>query len=346
VFNQKLAVAAVAAVAASVAWTGVANAQARDQIRIVGSSTVFPFTTGVAEQFGRTTQFRAPIVESTGTGGGMRLFCGGVGPAHPDMTNASRRMTEREFDTCVSNGVTDIVEIKVGFDGIVLATRRGGTKIELTRENLWRALAKTTVVDGRPVENTFTTWNQVDPSYPAVQIMVMGPPPTSGTRDAFNELVMEAGCQLPRETENRGRVCTTMREDGRYVEAGENDNLIVQRLSTGGDGAFGIFGYSFLDENRDTIEGKTVDGVEPEFDNIATGEYPIARDLYVYVKEQHIGVIPGMREFIAEYVSDRAMGEGGYLEARGLIPLETPALREVQERVRTLANLTKADLAR
>lgn len=343
-FNQKLAVAAVAAVAASVAWTGVANAQARDQIRIVGSSTVFPFTTAVAENFARTTQFRAPIVESTGTGGGMRLFCGGVGPTHPDFTNASRRMTSREFDSCVSNGVTDVVEIKIGFDGIVMATKRGSPRIALTRQHIWRALAKNVVVDGRVVENTATRWNQVDPSLPDLEIEVMGPPPTSGTRDSFNELVMEAGCQLPRETENRGRACMAIREDGRFVEAGENDNVIVQRLATGRPGSFGVFGYSFLEENRDTLEAKTVDGVEPTFENIAEGRYPIARSMFFYAKKAHMDVIPGMREFLAEYVSDRSMGDGGYLEQRGLITLLTPELRAQQERVRALASMQKSDL--
>jgi phosphate transport system substrate-binding protein len=319
--------------------------QARDQIRIVGSSTVFPFTSAVAEQFARGGQFRAPIVESIGTGGGMRAFCQGVGVTHPDVANASRRMTTSEFNTCRQNGVTDITELKIGFDGIVMAVRRGSPTINLTREHIWKGLAREVPVNGQWARNPYTTWNQVDASLPNLAIEAMGPPPTSGTRDSFNELVLLEGCKNVAEIKaitdsaERNRRCQQVREDGKFIEAGENDNLIIQRLTTGTPGAFGIFGYSYLDQNRDRIEGKTVDGVAPTFENIASGKYPVARSMFIYVKKAHIGVIPGLREFVTEYASERAVGERGYLASRGLITLQ-PADREAQRStVQALTNL-------
>ncbi len=236
--------------------TSDANAQARDQIRIVGSSTVFPFTTAVAEQFGRAGRFKTPVVESTGTGGGMRLFCAGVGPQHPDFTNASRRITGSEFDTCRTNGVTEIVELPVGFDGIVLAVKKGSPKFSFTREQIWKALARQVPVNGQLVNNPYQRWNEIDPALPNWPIEVMGPPPTSGTRDSFVELVMDVGCRNVPEiraiSDNRARqqACSAIREDGKFIEAGENDNLIVQRLTAGQAGLIGIFGYSFLDQNE------------------------------------------------------------------------------------------------
>jgi phosphate transport system substrate-binding protein len=302
-----------------------ANAQARDQIRIVGSSTVFPFTTAVAEQFGRAGRFKTPVVESTGTGGGMRLFCAGVGPQHADFTNASRRMTGAEFDGCKANGVTDIVEMPVGFDGIVLAVKKGSPKFTMTREHIWKALARQVPVSGQLVANPYQRWNEIDASLPNWPIEVMGPPPTSGTRDSFVELVMDVGCRNVPEvraiTDSRARqqACSAIREDGKFIEAGENDNLIVQRIAASGVGLIGVFGYSFLDQNSDKLEGKPIEGVEPSYENIASGKYPVARSMFVYAKSAHVEVIPGMREFMAEYMSERAMGDNGYLAQKGLI---------------------------
>ena len=339
--KTSILLAAIAAIAA-----GSAHAQtARDQIRVVGSSTVFPFTSAVAEQFARAGQFRAPIVESIGTGAGFRAFCAGVGVTHPDISNASRRMTVAEFNACRQNGVTDIVELKIGFDGIVMATRRGSQAMNLTREHIWRALAREVRVNGQWVRNPYNTWNQVDPSLPALAIEAMGPPPTSGTRDSFNELVLLGGCaNVPEiraitEAAERNRRCQQMREDGKFIEAGENDNLIVQRLSTGAPGAFGIFGYSFLDQNRDRIEGKTVDGVAPTFENISSGRYPVARSMFIYLKKAHVGVIPGLREFMAEYASERAVGQRGYLASRGLITLPQPDREAQRSNIQALTSL-------
>lgn len=343
--------ATAAAVAMSVALTPTeANAQARDQIRIVGSSTVFPFTTAVAEQFGRGGRFKTPVVESTGTGGGMRLFCAGIGPAHPDFTNASRRMTAAEFDTCQRNGVTEIIEMPIGFDGIVLTVRRGAPKFDLTREQVWRALARQVPVNGQFVNNPYQRWNEIDPRLPNLPIEFMGPPPTSGTRDSFNELLLEGGCRnVPevraiQDANARRTVCHSIREDGRFIEGGENDNLIVQRVAADRTGALiGVFGFSFLDQNTDKIEGKRIDGVEPTYENISTGRYPVSRSMYVYAKRAHIDVIPGMREFIAEYMSERALGENGYLPAKGLITHPREKRQEFREQVMNLRLMTRPE---
>lgn len=327
--------------------TSDANAQARDQIRIVGSSTVFPFTTSVAEQFGRSGRFKTPVVESTGTGGGMRLFCAGVGPQHADFTNASRRMTGSEFDSCRANGVTDIVEMPVGFDGIVLAVKKGSPKFSFTLEQIWKALARQVPVNGQLVNNPYQRWNEIDPALPNWPIEVMGPPPTSGTRDSFNELVLEAGCRnVPEiraisDSRARQQACSAIREDGKFIEAGENDNLIVQRLAASQAGLIGVFGYSFLDQNGDKIEGKPIGGVEPTYDNIAAGTYPVARSMFVYAKRAHLEVIPGMREFIAEYMSERAMGENGYLAQKGLITHLAPQRRINRENTANLVAMTR-----
>ncbi len=306
-------------------------AQARENIQIVGSSTVYPFATVVAEKFGKSTEFRTPIIEATGSGGGIKLFCAGVGKVHPDFTNASRRMKKSEFAKCVENGVTDIVEIKIGYDGIVLANSRSAPPISLTRKEIFLALAKT-VPDpdggGALVANPYATWAEVNPHLPAVKIEVLGPPPTSGTRDAFVELAMEGGCEkIPqiaaiKETDKAAykAACHHIREDGAFIEAGENDNLIVQKLRNNPN-AFGIFGFSFLDQNGDVVQGAKVDGVAPEFENIADGSYPISRPLYLYAKSAHIGVIPGMAEFMAELTDEDTWGDEGYLADRGLIPM-------------------------
>lgn len=303
----------------------------RDYISIVGSSTVYPFSTVVAEQFGRSTDFRTPKIESTGSGGGLKLFCAGVGPAHPDITNSSRRIKQSELDMCRGNGVAEIVEVKIGYDGIVLANARSADRYELTRRDIYLALASDVPApDGREsfVENPYKTWKDVNPDLPAVEIEVLGPPPTSGTRDAFVELAMEGGCSTfawvkalkkTDKSEYKAR-CHTIREDGAYVEAGENDNLIVQKLSVNPN-ALGIFGFSFLDQNSDKVQGSLVDGVEPSFDAIADGDYPVSRPLYFYVKKAHVDIIPGIKEFLAEYTSERTWGPEGYLSDRGLIPM-------------------------
>ena len=295
----------IAIAAAAVAFAGAASA--RDQIRIVGSSTVFPFATAAAEQFGKTSGEKTPVVESTGSGGGLKLFCAGVGTEHPDITNASRRMKEKEWKLCNENGVSAIVESVVGFDGIVVANAKGSPSLDLTLGQLYTALHK---------GSTATNWSDVDPSLPAVKIEVLGPPPSSGTRDAFEELVMEEGC------EEAGGACDEIeiREDGAYVEAGENDNLIVSKLEASPD-AVGVFGYSFLDQNSDKIKGAKINGVEPTFENIASGDYPVSRSMFYYIKKAHVGIVPGIMGYVGEFVSEGASGNGGYLASKGLIPL-------------------------
>lgn len=308
--------------AAAVSVTMVGAAEARDQIRMVGSSTVFPFSTAVAEQFGKSTNFSTPVVESTGTGGGMKLFCAGIGVDHPDMTGASRRMKKSEFENCTKNGI-DITEVKVGFDGIVLANAKSGADLDLSLEQLFLALAKQVPQDGKLVANPYTNWSQVDPSLPNLKIEVLGPPPTSGTRDAFVEIAMEGGCKKLAGAKELGlakKACHAIREDGVFVEAGENDNLIVQKLEAN-PSAFGIFGFSFLDQNSDKVKGAAINGTAPEFEAIAAGDYPVSRSLFFYVKQQHVGVIPGIKEFVTAFTSESAWGPDGYLVDKGLIPL-------------------------
>ena len=334
-----------ATMAATVALVGAA--EARDQIRIVGSSTVFPFSTAVAEQFGQTSGFATPVVESTGSGGGLKLFCAGVGEEHPDMTNASRPIKDSEIETCASNGVKDVTEVKVGFDGIVLANSKVAEPVSLTIPQIWKALAKEVPVDGEIVANPYTMWNEIDPGLPAAKIEVLGPPPTSGTRDAFVELVMETGCEefpevaaLEETDEDKFEaVCATMREDGGFVEAGENDNLIVQKLEAN-PAALGIFGFSFLDQNLDKMQGNFVDGVEPTFENIAAGDYPVSRSLFFYVKNAHVGVIPGIQEYVEEFTSEGAYGEDGYLADKGLIPLPDDERNAVRESATSLTPMS------
>jgi phosphate transport system substrate-binding protein len=323
-------------------------AQGRDQIAVVGSSTVYPFTTTVAEQFGRAGKFKSPKVESTGTGGGIKLFCNGVGPQFPDVVNASRRMKAGEFVACSQNGVKDIIEIKIGFDGLTISESKKGKLSALTRKDVYLALAKQIPNPTNPTEliaNPNKTWKDVNPALPAMKIEVLGPPPTSGTRDSFAELFMEAGCQqfswiksLKDIDEKRyKRVCHTIREDGAYIEAGENDNLIAQKLATNSN-AVGIFGFSFLEENMDKLKGLKIDGIEPTFETISSAKYPTSRPLFIYVKKAHIGVIPGLKEFMAEYVSDKAIGEEGYLTDRGLVALEKSALTKVRADVNNMKN--------
>ena len=301
----------------------------RDTIRIVGSSTVFPFSTAVAEQFGRISDFPTPVVESTGSGGGLKLFCAGIGMEHPDVTNASRRIKSSEVERCASNGIDEITEVKIGYDGIVLGNARSSGQLSIDIAQLWLALAaEVPAADGSIVANPYAMWSDIDPRLPTVAIRVMGPPPTSGTRDAFVELVMEKGCKafeavaVIKETDKDRYegICALIREDGAFIEAGENDNLIVQKLEADPD-AFGIFGFSFLDQNKDRIQGSKVGGVDPTFDNIAMGDYPVSRSLYFYVKHAHIGVVPGIQEYVKEFTSEDAWGPFGYLADKGLIPL-------------------------
>ena len=324
----------VLAAAASIAVAG--EAAARDQIRIVGSSTVFPFATAVAEQFGKSTSYKTPVVESTGSGGGLSLFCAGVGTEHPDITNASRRMKQSEFELCAENGVTEVVESIVGYDGIVVANATGGPSFAVTREQLVVALAE----QGPKPD----LWSEVDPSLPAIKIEVLGPPPSSGTRDAFEELVMEEGCEAVKGKdwckENKGE---EIREDGAYVEAGENDNLIVFKLEANPN-ALVVFGFSFLDQNPDKLKGAVVDGAEATFENIADGAYPVSRSLFFYVKNAHVGVVPGVMEFVSEFISEEANGEEGYLVDKGLIPLPFEEHEAVAENVNALKTITEADL--
>jgi phosphate transport system substrate-binding protein len=331
----------LAALAGAMALTVATAAEARDEIRIVGSSTVFPFSTAVAEQFGKTGGFATPVVESTGTGGGFKLFCSGVGVDFPDISNASRAIKDSEIEACAANGVTEITEIKIGFDGIVIANSKAAPLIDLTREQIWLALAKEVPVGGVMTANPYMNWSDIDASLPNTKIEVLGPPPTSGTRDAFVELVMDKGCEAFSEVEAlegdaKKAACQTVREDGAYIDAGENDNLIVQKLEAN-PAALGIFGYSFLDQNADKLQASHIEGVEPTFEAIADGSYPVSRSLFFYVKNAHVDVIPGIREFVAEFVSDRASGDEGYLADKGLIPLPEEEHAEIMA---TAANLT------
>jgi phosphate transport system substrate-binding protein len=341
---------AVVVTATGLSVSDRASAQgARDYVSIVGSSTVYPFATVVAEYFGRASQFKTPKIESTGSGGGFKLFCAGVGVQHPDVTNSSRRVKASEIEGCASNGVTDIVEVKIGYDGIVLANAKASSRFSLTRQQIFLALAKE-VPDpsgvAQLVPNPYQQWSDIDASLPEVGIEILGPPPTSGTCDAFVELVMDHGCAsfeviaaLPAGSVQAA--CHTIREDGKFIEAGENDNLIVQKLEANPD-ALGIFGYSFLDQNYDKVQGSLIDGQGPDFDAIADGSYPISRPLYFYVKKAHIGVIPGIEEFLREFTSEAAWGEFGYLSDRGLIPLPDSERRQVLAAVQGLENLELA----
>ncbi len=327
--------------AAAVAVGVVGAAEARDQIRIVGSSTVFPFSTAVAEQFGKTSSFATPVIESTGTGGGMKLFCAGVGESHPDMTNASRRMKKSEFEACTKNGI-GITEVKVGFDGIVIANSKAGPNISLTLPQVFQALAKEVPMNGKLVANPYKMWSDIDPSLPKTKIEVLGPPPTSGTRDAFVEIAMEGGCKKlagAKELGLKKKACHVIREDGAFIEAGENDNLIVQKLEAN-PAAFGIFGFSFLDQNSDKVKGAKVNGTSPEFEEIAAGNYPISRSLFFYVKKQHVGVIPGIKEFVAEFTSENAWGPEGYLADKGLIPLPDSDRKAMAQQAQGLGSLS------
>jgi len=327
-------------VAASAALVGAA--EARDQINIVGSSTVYPFATVVAEKFGKVSAFKTPKVESTGSGGGLKLFCAGVGTQHPDIANASRRIKKSEVERCAKNGVTQITEVKIGYDGIVIANSKKSGQMKITLRQLFLALAKQVPEGGKDggtlIANPYKKWSDIDGSLPNAKIEVLGPPPTSGTRDAFNELAIEGGCKTFKSLKaikktNKKKykaLCRGIREDGHYIEAGENDNLIVQKLEAN-PSAFGVFGYSFLDQNAYKIQGSLVKGVDPTFENISAQKYPVSRALYFYVKTAHVGTIPGIRKFVAEFTSEKAWGPEGYLADRGLIPLPDGERQKVRK---------------
>lgn len=333
-------------------FASTASAQnSRDYIYVVGSSTVYPFSTVVAERFGRSTEFKTPKVESTGSGGGLKLFCDGIGVDYPDIANSSRAIKSSEVESCAANGVTEIIEVKIGYDGIVIANAYAADAMSISRADIFLALAKQVPgsIDGELIDNPYSTWADVNPDLPASRIEVLGPPPTSGTRDAFVELAMEAGCNsIPwikalkdTDKERYKSVCHTIREDGAFVEAGENDNLIVQKLEANPD-AFGIFGFSFLDQNADKVKGAKVDGTEPTFDAIADGDYPVSRPLFFYAKKAHVDVIPGLRGFLREFTSERAWGDEGYLSDRGLIPMPAAEREQVAANVRNLTPLKMA----
>ena len=336
----------LAAVAAGMAVAGAA--EARDRIRIVGSSTVFPFSTAVAERFGKTTSFMTPIVESTGSGSGLKLFCAGAGTEHPDITNASRRIKKKEVETCARNGIKEVVEVKAGYDGIVLANSNKTDRMDLTLKDVFLALAHHVPDgEGKTAPNPYRTWKDVNPNLPDAKIEVLGPPATSGTRDAFVELAMEGGCKTfgwikeMRKADKKAyrKLCHTIREDGMYIEAGENDNIIVQKLTTN-PRALGIFGFSFLDQNTDKLQGSRIGGVLPEFERIAQGDYPVSRALYFYVKKAHVGVVPGIREYVAEFTNESTWGPDGYLADKGLIPMSDVERKQWHESANGLANLS------
>jgi phosphate transport system substrate-binding protein len=320
---------------------GGSGGGARAQIRIVGSSTVYPFAKAVAEQFARNNPgFAAPILESTGTGAGMKLFCAGVGAGHPDIENASRRIKASEFTDCKKNGVGQVIEIPIGIDGLALIDAAGSPAFSLTQADVYRALAANPF--GKP--NTAKTWRDVNPSLPATPIQVYGPPPTSGTRDAFAELILQKGCETDPAMKALGEtdkdkqkdICTKIREDGAYIEAGENDNLLVQKVAAN-PGAIGILGYSFLEENAGKVQGIPLGGIAPTAASIASFQYPGARPLFIYVKGEHLAAIPGIREYVAEFA--KGWGPGSYLARHGLIPSPAAALATAARQAKELKPL-------
>jgi phosphate transport system substrate-binding protein len=317
---------------------GGSTGGARDQIRIVGSSTVYPFATAVAEQFGRNNPgFKAPIIESTGTGGGMKLFCAGVGTQHPDIENASRRIKKSEYDDCTKNGIKQIIEIPIGIDGLALIESKATPQFALTEADIYKALAANPF--GK--KNTAKTWKDVNPSLPASEIRVYGPPPTSGTRDAFSELILEKGCDSDpamkalkdSDKDKHKDICTKIREDGAYIEGGENDNLLVQKV-VANEGTVGIMGYSFLEENADKVRAIPIEGIEPTSETISTFKYPGARPLFIYVKGDHLQAVKGIREYVGEF--SKGWAAGGYLSRKGLIPLPADQIAAADQAAKDL----------
>ena len=316
----------------AIAISGVASA--RDQIKIVGSSTVYPYATVVAEKFGKSG-FKTPVIESTGTGGGMKLFCAGVGTQHPDITNASRAIKSKEKKLCAKNGVKDIVEIVVGNDGISFAHSVKAKGQNFTKEHLWRALAHDVEINGKMVKNPYKKWSDIDKSLPNFGIKILVPPPTSGTRDAWNSLVMKKGCTKAAKAAYKAqgikpkKGCRKLREDGLAIEAGENDTLIVNKLASDTE-LFGLFGYSYLVANKDKIKATKIEGKLPSLASIQDYSYPIARPLFFYVKKAHVGVVPGIKEYLAEFTSKGTMGPKGYLTDIGLVPLDSKSYKKTR----------------
>ncbi|TAH35299.1 MAG: phosphate ABC transporter substrate-binding protein [Alphaproteobacteria bacterium] len=322
-------------------------AMARDQIRVVGSSTVYPFSAAIAEYLSRNPEYTDIVVESTGTGAGIKLFCAGIGGEHPDITNASRRMKDTEFKTCNENGVTSISEVKLGYDGIVLAQSKKAEPINLTLRQIYMALAQKVPQNGKLVANPYTNWSDIDSSLPKIKISVLGPPPSSGTRDSFVEIAMEGGCKTFKELSELKKTdetafkqaCHTLREDGAFVESGENDNLIVQKLESNPK-LLGIFGYSFLDQNRDYLRAATIDKTAPSVTAIQSGKYELSRSLYFYVKNAHLASIKGLKEYIAEATSEKTFGDNGYLVSKGLVPLPKTERKQIREQALSAKPLT------
>ncbi len=342
---KSLGLAATAVMALSIS----APADARTQMRAVGSSTVYPFAKIVAERIARANpRLGTPIIESTGTGAGMKLFCAGVGERFPDVENASRRMKASEAKLCASNGVTQITEIQVGLDGVTLATAKGSPLGNVSQRDIYLAIAKTPF--GKP--NRARTWKDVNGSLPAIPIRVYGPPPTSGTRDALGELLMTPPCEanasmaaLKKSDENKFKaICTGVREDGGYIQAGENDNLIVQKIEAN-PGTIGIFGFSYLEENGDKLKGLSVNGVSPTYESISAFKYPGARPLYIYIKNAHANAIPAVRAFAAEFTKESSFGPNGYLRRQGgMIAAPNNVRARSQQAARTLGALNLASL--
>jgi phosphate transport system substrate-binding protein len=308
------------------------QAIARDQIKIVGSSTVYPYSTVVAERFGKQGKFKTPVVESTGTGGGFKSFCGGVGVQHPDMTGASRAIKKDEMELCIKNGVTEIIELPIGNDGLTFAHSIKGKDVNFTKAQLWKAIAHDVVVDGKLVKNPYKNWNEIDKSLPDLKIEILVAPPTSGTRDAWDDLIMGKGCDEAFKKLADPKNCTKYREDAAVIEAGENDTLIVQKLGSSPN-AFGYFGYSYLVANKDKIKAAKIDGIAPTIEGIQKYTYPVARPLFLYAKKAHASVIPGFKEFLAEYTGKTAVGSTGYLFKVGLVP----NAKETEDKVRDVA---------
>jgi len=287
---------------------------ARDQIKIVGSSTVYPFSTVVAERFGKSGKFKTPVIESTGTGGGMKLFCAGIGVNTPDMSNASRKIKTKEIKLCKDNGVTEITQVIVGLDGIAFTSSVQGKQYNFTKKQLWEAMSS---LGSKP-----TKWSDIDSSLPDYKIAILTPPATSGTRDAWNSLVMKKGCPEEILKEQGKKACYLLREDGPVIEVGENDTLIINKL-VGEPSYFGIFGFSYYDNSKDKVQAHLIEDVKISLKSIQDGSYPISRPLYFYVKDQHIGVIPGIDKFVKEFTSKKAAGPRGYLLDLGLVPLKS-----------------------
>ena len=338
---------------------------ARDSVSVVGSSTVYPFATVVAERFGNSSSFKTPKIESTGSGGGLKLFCAGIGVKHPDITNASRRIKPSELKLCMDNGVEEVVEVQVGFDGIVIANSREVSPYKLSRKDIFLALAKNIPnpnkecgPDAKPasykeclIANPYKVWKEVNSALPDVKIEVLGPPPTSGTRDAFAELALEGGCKtfawiknIKKEAKSEYKgICHTIREDGHYIETGENDNLIVNKL-VANPSSIGVFGFSFLEQNADKVQGATIEEKEPTFESIADKSYPISRPLYFYFKKAHVGVVPGIEGYAKEFTSEKAWGSEGYLADKGMIPLSSDLRAKFATAVRELTPMKMEDL--